>query len=216
MSFKSIFLTVLVIQLSVFPQALFEKGMITFNYTHQSLQSVLTDIKTITGMNFIYSNDLINKVQVTCEVNNSPIEHALNKILSSLNLRYKKFSGNNYVLFKKVYRSKKPYGTIIEQKVDIRNGDSQNTITRPELISASNPFYPAEALRSNIEGKVGIKLLINEEGKVIKTLVDKSSGHVVLDDAAIKYCTNLKFKPASVNKKLIKIWLSMVLNYKFD
>jgi TonB family protein len=216
MSFKSISVAALLLQLSILPQALFEKGMITFNYTNQSLHTILTDIATKTGMNFIYCNDLINKQHVTCKVANSPVEEAINKILSSSNLGYKKFSENNYVLFRKIKRTKKPYGSIIEQKVDIRNGDSQNAITRPELISTSNPFYPAEALRNNIEGKVGIKLLINEEGQVIRTLVDKPSGSVVLDDAAIEYCTNLKFKPASVNQKLIKIWLSMVLNYKFD
>jgi TonB family protein len=214
MSFAKIILIILILGLSMFGQILFENGKITFNYEQAPLHSVLSELKNKTGANFIYSDDLIRYYRVTCTMVNSSVESAIHKVLSSSNLDYKKINGDSYVLFKKIRLTKKPYGTIIKQQSDINNIDSEIIITHPELISRSDPFYPSEALKNNLEGRVGIKLLINKDGKVIRTSVEKSSGHSVLDNAAIDYSSKLEFKPAIANKEAIKIWISMVFDYR--
>jgi TonB family protein len=198
----------------MFSQTSFENGNITFNYKQAPLYSVLGELKNKTGANFIYSDDLIRDNIVTCTMVNSSVESAIHKVLSSSNVDYKKFNGDSYVLFKKIKPTKKPYGTIIKQQTDINNLDSEFIITHPKLISRSAPFYPSEALKNNLEGRVGMKLLINKDGRVIKTSIEKSSGHSVLDNAAIEYSNKLEFSPAIANKKPINIWISMVFDYR--
>jgi TonB family protein len=214
MSLNKIILIILILGLSVFGQTSFEDGKLTLKYKQTALHSVLSELKNKTGANFIYSDDLIRDNIVTCIMVNASVENAIHKVLSSSNLDYKKFNGDSYVLFKKIKPTKKPYGTIIKQQTEINNIDSEIIITHPELISRSEPFYPSEALKNNLEGRVGIKLLINKDGEVIRTLVEKSSGHSVLDDAAVEYSGKLKFSPAIANKEPIKIWISMVFDYR--
>ena len=95
--------------------------MITFNYRQQSLHSILNDIKNKSGVNFIYNDEFIKDKFVTCNVFNLPIENAINKVLNVSDLDYKKFSGNSYVLFRKIKKVKKPYGTIIKQQTEMNN-----------------------------------------------------------------------------------------------
>lgn len=44
--------------------------------------------------------------------------------------------------------------------------------------------YPAEALRNEWQGSVGVAVIINEQGRVAGCAVTRSSGHSVLDQAA--------------------------------
>ena len=67
--------------------------------------------------------------------------------------------------------------------------------TRRNVASAGNPsaddirgykYYPKESLSLKEEGKVGLKVSLTEEGKVIDAVVVKSSGSSRLDNAAIQ------------------------------
>ena len=216
MSYKGVFLIILTIRLSAFAQIKFEQGMITFNYKQHPLHSILNDIKNNSGVNFVYNDEFIKDKFVTCNVINLPIENAINKVLNVSDLNYKKFNGNCYVLFRKIKKVKKPYGTIVKQQTEMNNFSSENIITNPELISKGDPFYPALALKDNLEGKVGMKLLISKDGRVVKSIVEKTSGYSVLDNAAAEYCRKLEFKPAIVNNQPINIWLYMVFSYKLE
>jgi len=57
--------------------------------------------------------------------------------------------------------------------------------------------YPAEALRLGLQGTVGVRVEINELGRVWQCLVTSSSGHPILDQAAcggmVRYA---RFNPA--------------------
>ena len=39
-----------------------------------------------------------------------------------------------------------------------------------------------------------MKLLISKDGRVVKSIVDKSSGYSVLDNAAAEYCTKIRIQ----------------------
>lgn len=216
MSFIKILLVILLLRLSVFSQTTFENGIISFNYKLIPLSSVLDDINIKTGVNFIYSDELIRNCRVSCTVIKSSVEKAIKNLLSLSNLNCKKYNGNDYVLFRSIEPTKKPHGTIVTQSIDSTKINSEITITNPELISKGDPFYPLDALKNNVEGKVGVKLFIDNDGKVIRSLVEKSSGYSVLDNAAMEYSSRLKFTPAIVNNKPINIWVSMVFDYKVN
>jgi len=57
--------------------------------------------------------------------------------------------------------------------------------------------YPAEALRNELQGTVGVRVLVNTEGRVARCFVTRSSSHEILDNAACLGMLNFAaFQPA--------------------
>ncbi len=58
------------------------------------------------------------------------------------------------------------------------------------------PYYPLASKRLNEQGKAILRVELNEEGKVSKAIVKKSSGFARLDDAALAAVKSWRCKPA--------------------
>lgn len=56
--------------------------------------------------------------------------------------------------------------------------------------------YPAAAQKERLQGKVMLQLLINAKGSVAAAVLASSSGHAVLDDAALEQTRAWRFDPA--------------------
>lgn len=67
--------------------------------------------------------------------------------------------------------------------------------------SCAKPRYPPASERLHEEGVVSLKFLISENGQVLSSNVEKSSGYKRLDDAALAALSLCKFKPATVDGK---------------
>jgi protein TonB len=67
------------------------------------------------------------------------------------------------------------------------------------MVGAARLEYPREAVLRGIEGRVILFLRISAEGTVTEARIDKSSGHRVLDDAALAHAWKLTFLPAREN-----------------
>jgi TonB family protein len=177
----------------------------------ESLRSVLETIRTSSGINFIYQDNLVDNKNVTCKINNRPINDAVKTVLSGLNISFKSYGEKAFVLFKEKKPQKITYKAIV---VD-QNTDSIKVVASkiPELISGITPVYPYEASKNNIEGKVKLRFLINTNGDVDKVTIESTSGSEILDSAAIDYINRLKFMPAEENGIRRRVWMSMVLKY---
>ncbi len=194
-----------------------EEKKVFLNCREQSLRSVIDDIRIQTGVNFIYQDDLVNNIKITCIIKGIPIEDVLKKILEGLNISYKKFgdsfqNGSTFVLFNERKPLKTSYKAII---INQKTADADTVISfeNPKLISKNTPIYPVEAAKNNIEGKVKLKFLINKEGIIYKIIIQESSGSEILDSAAADYINNLKFIPAKTNGIPRSVWMSIVLRY---
>lgn len=79
----------------------------------------------------------------------------------------------------------------------------QNQFEPASLIENQDlkPKYPYFAKNYGLEGKVTIKMHINENGLVHKVDILKSSGHKILDRAAIITVRKWRFHPAKLNEK---------------
>ncbi len=53
--------------------------------------------------------------------------------------------------------------------------------------------YPAEAVRRGLEGRVEVLVKVNAKGRVVKATVYRSSGHELLDDAAVEWVRRWEF-----------------------
>ncbi|HEU0231411.1 MAG TPA: energy transducer TonB [Burkholderiaceae bacterium] len=61
------------------------------------------------------------------------------------------------------------------------------------------PRYPDAALRRGQTGKVVIRVVISPQGNVVKATVERSSGHALLDAAALDAVRRARFRPYTEN-----------------
>lgn len=83
----------------------------------------------------------------------------------------------------------------------------------PEPLNLVRPSYPEEAKKSNIEGIVIARVLVNETGKVDSVELVKSSGSALLDNAAQEAALKSTFKPATRNGQPVASWV--VIPFQF-
>ncbi len=98
-----------------------------------------------------------------------------------------------------------PTFTPFTVRPDIRN--------RAEVSRALEREYPPLLRDAGIGGTVDIWFFIDEEGKVVRTVVDKSSGHKALDDAAIQVADIIQFSPALNRDKRVPVWISLPITF---
>jgi TonB family protein len=72
------------------------------------------------------------------------------------------------------------------------------------------PAFPAEAQARRLEGAGVFVLRVNQaSGRVRSVEVEKSTGHKILDDAAVAKFTDLRFKPETVSTVRIPVEFKM-------
>ncbi|MES3026142.1 MAG: energy transducer TonB [Pseudomonadota bacterium] len=81
-------------------------------------------------------------------------------------------------------------------------------------LSNPAPDYPAAAQRRGLEGRVVLKVRVLASGQPASVEVDKSSGHTILDDAALKAVARWVFAPARRGQLAIDGWVQIPLNFK--
>jgi len=70
----------------------------------------------------------------------------------------------------------------------------------------NEPPYPAASLRGNESGTVRLTFLIDVDGKVLDSKIERSSGSRRLDEAARAGLSLCKFKPATINGRPERSW----------
>ena len=76
-------------------------------------------------------------------------------------------------------------------------------------------IYPDYFIAKGIEGRVMIRLLVSEQGLVVKTCILQSI-HPVLDYLAIRAVNQVKWKPAEQRGKPIRTWIAIPVVYRLD
>lgn len=89
----------------------------------------------------------------------------------------------------------------------------------PAVVNAAaceKPAYPAASLRANETGVVLLSFLIDVDGRVLESRVDRSSGYRRLDDAARNGLSLCQFKPATVDGRPEKTWSRIEYEWKIE
>lgn len=76
----------------------------------------------------------------------------------------------------------------------------------------SSMGYPEVARQAGIEGRVTVKVLVSEDGSVLK--VGSISGPDVFADEVRDKSMNLQFTPGLQNGKPVKVWVTVPFNFK--
>ena len=77
------------------------------------------------------------------------------------------------------------------------------------------PDYPQAALDNKIEGRVTVRVLIGYDGNVLRAYILRSA-HPLLNKEALKAAYNLKFKPAELNGKKVKVTMAIPYDFKLN
>lgn len=76
------------------------------------------------------------------------------------------------------------------------------------------PEYPLAAQKRGLEGKVVLKVHVLASGQPDSVTVARSSGHQILDEAALKAVLQWAFAPARRGQTAIDGWVQVPLNFK--
>ena len=78
--------------------------------------------------------------------------------------------------------------------------------TLPEMIHYEPPTYPRLAERARLEGTAWIKVRVETDGSIAEAQIHRSSGHDILDRAALDACPRCRFIPAMIGGKPVAVW----------
>jgi protein TonB len=64
-------------------------------------------------------------------------------------------------------------------------------------------LYPREAIERGIEGEATVLLFLDESGNAIAARLEASSGHALLDDAAVRAARTLRALPGGAPREAL-------------
>ncbi len=98
-----------------------------------------------------------------------------------------------------------PVFTPMTVRPEIRN--------RSEVQAALMREYPPVLRDAGIGGQVVVWFFISEEGRVLNRRVSESSGHVALDEAALKVADVFRFTPALNRERIVPVWIQLPITF---
>ncbi len=75
------------------------------------------------------------------------------------------------------------------------------------------PRYPALARKRGIEGTVLLNVLVDRHGKVADLQIAETSGHKILDKAAIRAVERWIFSPGTTNNENTDMWVHVPVRF---
>ena len=88
-------------------------------------------------------------------------------------------------------------------------GTAQDAPPGLDTRTCSRPVYPEEDARLKNTGTVTIQFLIDTDGRVLESKLQKSSGHPGLDEAARSALSKCRFKPPMFEGKPARAWTAV-------
>jgi len=89
-------------------------------------------------------------------------------------------------------------------------------LTQASYRETPRPHYPDNARREGKEGRVLLRVLIDEEGRTKAVEVNASSGHDMLDHAATEAIKKWRFVPARAGGKPVETWVKVPIDFQLS
>lgn len=87
---------------------------------------------------------------------------------------------------------------------------------RPNYLHNPHPPYPPLAKRRGLTGSVVLKVLVGKEGGAKEVAVRSSSGHAVLDQAALATVAGWRFTPARRGEVPVESWVDVPIRFALN
>lgn len=85
-----------------------------------------------------------------------------------------------------------------------------------DISKALERYYPPLLRDAGIGGTVNVWFFINEEGQVVNTQINESSGYDAFDDAALKVADLMEFSPAYNRDKKVPVWVALDVTFEVE
>jgi TonB family protein len=100
------------------------------------------------------------------------------------------------------------------------NGDRvasiKTTLIQARYRETPRPAYPESARRHGREGRVLLRVLVDEQGRAKQVEINDSSGSEALDRAAAEAIQRWRFYPARLADKPIETWLRVPIEFRLS
>ena len=87
---------------------------------------------------------------------------------------------------------------------------------RNQVMQALMREYPSILRDAGVGGQVIVWFFISEEGEVLQSRIQTSSGHKQLDDAALKVANVYRFSPALNRDQVVQVWISLPITFQVE
>lgn len=104
----------------------------------------------------------------------------------------------------------------IEKPVNIPPVRGAVTEAKPDYLKNPAPLYPFLARQRGWQGVVLLKVRVEKNGHPVKVLVAKSSGHQILDEAAVKTVEKWRFSPSRTGNVTFASWVKVPIRFLLE
>jgi protein TonB len=95
-------------------------------------------------------------------------------------------------------------------------GQAEAGLTQVRYRETPQPQYPDSARREGKEGRVLLRVLVDEKGRTKAIEVNQSSGHDLLDRAATEAIKKWRFVPARAGTKPVETWVKVPIEFQLS
>jgi protein TonB len=109
-----------------------------------------------------------------------------------------------------------PAAEPVRQPGDVQRGDLVTMgagVTPPRMVRKGNFRYPPLAQRMKKEAVVVVKVLVDENGRVIETRNTGAQVGFGMDEAAVDYARSCTYSAAVKNGTEVKMWLDLKVSF---
>lgn len=89
-------------------------------------------------------------------------------------------------------------------------------LTQARYRDTPRPHYPASARREGREGRVLLRVLVDDQGRSKRVEINSSSGSEALDRAATEAIRLWRFHPARAGDRPIESWVSIPIDFQLE
>lgn len=100
--------------------------------------------------------------------------------------------------------------------VDLTNKKADKGVSAPTIIQYKRPDYPKRLIRRKIEGRVLLKVLIDNKGIVEEVQLAKSSGYSEFDSTAQQVVKKWEFNPTKKGNVEVYSWVLIPISFRLD
>ena len=94
------------------------------------------------------------------------------------------------------------------------SSDTGFAVTQARYRDTPRPDYPESARRDGREGRVLLRVLVDDQGRSKQVEINSSSGSDALDRAAAEAIKRWRFHPARYGDKAVESWLRIPLEFR--
>ena len=91
-----------------------------------------------------------------------------------------------------------------------------STDANPDYLRNPAPLYPLIARQNGWQGVVYIKVLVSPEGRAVQVIVERSSGHEILDNSVLETVRKWQFFPARIGGVPLLSWVSIPIRFVLE